>query len=243
MFWLAAFALAAPAKPAAGAFPHALFDEVLQKYVDPAGLVDYKSLAGDRAKLDEYLGYVALTSPKKDPALFPTRQDAEAYWLNAYNALAIKGVLDRPGIKSVQENLTGFFYLTKYVLGGKKVSLYTLENQIVRKGFEDPRIHFALNCQSAGCPRLPQKVFDPKNLEAELDGYAREFCANPAKVNVDAQGVVHVSQIFEWYAPDFVPAGGPIGFCNTYGATLPTAAKVEFIPYDWALSAQPGRGP
>lgn len=236
---------AAPAveKPAAGAFPHELLSEVLGKYVNDAGKVDYKSLAGDRATLDKYVGFVAATSPKKDPALFPTHQDQEAYWLNAYNALAITGVIDRPGIKSVQDNLTDFFYLTKYVIGGKKVSLYTLENKVVRPTFADPRVHFALNCQSAGCPRLPQKAYDPKNLDAELDGYAKEFCTNPAKVNVDAAGTVHMSQIFEWYGKDFEAAGGQIAFCNAHGATLPAAGKLEFIPYDWALSAQEGRGP
>lgn len=230
-------------KPAPGAFPHALLSQVLGKYVNEEGKVDYKSLAGDRATLDAYLGFVAATSPKQDPSLFPTRQDQEAYWLNAYNGLAIRGVIDRPGIKSVQDNLADFFYLTKYVMGGKKVSLYTLENKVVRPTFSDPRVHFALNCQSAGCPRLPQAAYDPKTLEAELDGYAREFCTTPAKVYVDAAGTVHMSQIFEWYAKDFVAAGGQVAFCNAHGASLPVGGKLEFIPYDWALSAQEGRGP
>lgn len=232
-----------PPAPAPGQFPHADFGAILARVVDAKGLVDYKALAADRAGLDRYLELVAAYSPKSHPKLFPTRQDQEAFYLDAYNALAMRGVIDRPGIKSVQDNLFDFFYATKYVIGGKKVSLYDLENKIVRKQFKDARVHFALNCQSGGCPRLPQEHFDPVRLDAQLDAFTAEFCANPAKVFVDPQGVVHASQIFEWYAADFKDAGGPIGFCNGHGASLPVGAKVETIPYDWSLSAQVGRGP
>ncbi len=231
-----------PAATAPAEFTHALLEQVVSAHVDAAGNVDYKAIAADRATLDAYVAAVAAVSPAHDPKLFPTKNDALAYYINAYNALAITGVIDRPGLKSVQDNLFGFFYGTKYVLGKKKMSLYDLENKVVRKVYADARAHFALNCQSAGCPRLPQHAFTAAGLDAELDAASREFATNPAKVNAEG-GVAHLSQICEWYADDFKAAGGAVAFMNSYGATLPTDAKVEFIPYDWSLSAQAGRGP
>ncbi|MFZ5475460.1 MAG: DUF547 domain-containing protein [Myxococcota bacterium] len=238
------FALAAAhaADFAPGEFPHHQLTEVLAKYVDAGGLVDYKGIAADRAGLDAYVKLVAEVSPKSDPKLFPTREDALAYYINAYNALAITGVIDRPGLGSVQDNLFDFFYGTTYVVGKKKINLYKLENKVVRKEFGDPRIHVALNCQSYGCPRLPQKAFEPKTLNEDLDAAAKEFATNPKKAYVQ-DGVVHVSQILEWYGGDFEAAGGPVAWLNQYGANLPTDAKVQFIPYDWSLSKQEGRGP
>lgn len=230
-------------KPAPGQFPHGLFNQVLAMYVDGAGKVDYKSLQGDSATLDQYLAYVALTSPARDPEIFPTREDQLAYWLNAYNALAIAAVVRSPGLHAVNDNLVKFFYGTKYVVGGKKLSLYKIENGVVRPGFQDPRVHFALNCQSGGCPRLQQEAYDPARLQVQLDTGAKEFVANPAKVFRDEAGTWHISQIFEWYKEDFAAQGGPVGFIDAHGGSIPADAKVEIIPYDWTLSAQAGRAP
>lgn len=173
---------AGAALPAPGAFPHAHFSAVLARFVDAQGLVDYATLARDRAELDAYTAILAATSPKRDPELFPTRQDQLAYWLNAYNAWAMTAVIDRPGLQSVHDQLLDFFYTTRHRLGGRKVSLYKLENGIVRKEFGDPRVHFALNCQSIGCPRLPRKAFEPASLDAELDAASAEFCADRKSV-------------------------------------------------------------
>lgn len=237
-------AAAAGELPAPGAFPHHQLTDVLSKYVDTTGLVAYADLAKDRAGLDAYTALLAKTSPDKHPELFPTRDDQLAYWLNAYNAEAITGVIDQPGIKSVHDNLTGFFYLTKYKLGGKKITLYKLENGIVRKRFSDARVHMALNCQSIGCPRLPQTAFEPATLDAQLDAAAAEFCANPAKVKAEPEKqTIHMSQIFEWYADDFKPYGGQIAFCNQHGQQFDPSWAIEFIPYDWSLMTQPGKAP
>lgn len=229
--------------PEAGAFPHDILGRVLQKYVSAEGKVDYAGIATDRADFDQYLAYLAATSPKKHPALFPTKDDELAYYINAYNAFAILGVISRPGIKGVNDNLPDFFYFTTYQMGGKKTSLGTLENKIVRKQFQDARVHFALNCQSGGCPRLPAVIFDPKRLGAQLDELTTEFVTNPAKVELRADGKVHISQIFEWYADDFKDAGGPVAYINAHGGSVPTDKEVAIIPYDWTLIAAPGRAP
>ena len=230
-------------KPAPGAFPHEMFNTVLQKYVDTKGLVDYKGISLDRATLDSYVAYVALVSPAEHPDVFPALGDKLAYYINAYNALAITGVIDRPGLISVQDSKLGFFLGTKYKLGGDKMNLYNLENQAIRPTFNDPRLHFALNCQSGGCPRLPQTAYMPATVDAELTAGSKEFCTSPTKVYADSAGVWHISQIFEWYKGDFEAAGGAVAFINANGGTIPETAKVETIPYDWSLSTQVGKGP
>jgi len=245
---LGCFKVVKPADPAdtvpdPGAFPHEIFDDVLGTHVTPEGLVDYKTLQGSRAGLDEYVGYLAISSPHRHPDHFPGDQHALAYWINAYNALAITGVIDRPGLKSVIDQKIEYFALTRYLLGKDKVTLYVLENGIVRKEFDDPRIHFALNCQSMGCPRLPDEAFLPATLDAQLDAMTVEFVSHPEKVRV-ADGEVQVSSIFKWYAEDFEAAGGAVAFINQYRPEpVPTDLPVTYIDYDWALIAQPGRMP
>lgn len=226
---------------AAGAFPHEILDGVLKRYVAD-GHIDYKSLQSDRGDLDRYLAYLAAVSPASDPALFPTKEHELAYWINAYNALAITAVIDRPGLHSVIDDKIDFFYATRYLLGGDKVDLYHLENGIVRPTYHDPRVHFALNCQSGGCPILPAGAFPAEGLDTFLDEQARLFCNHPEKVQIDGS-TVKVSQIFEWYAEDFEASGGALAFVGRYRDDLPTDAKLEYIPYDWTLIAKDGRGP
>jgi hypothetical protein len=164
-----------------------------------------------------------------------------AYYLNAYNALAITGVIDRPGLGSVHDMPVRFFFFTRYQLGGDQLDLYRLENQVVRP-LGDPRIHFALNCQSVGCPKLPREAFHPERVEAQLDAATREFVSNPDKVRVEGN-TVKASQIFEWYLDDFEGDGGLEGFLLKYGIDVPADASIEWIEYDWSLIAQEGRGP
>lgn len=231
-------------RPAPGAFPHGLLTAALRGHVTPEGLVDYKALQTDREELDAFLGFVALVSPESNPELFPTRWDELAYYINAYNGLAIGGVLDRPGLNSVIDHKVDFFYYTRYRIGGRKLDLYRLENGVVRPTYDDPRIHFALNCQSIGCPRLPQEAFPVDGLDAYLDEMSEEFVTHPDKVRVDDDGTVHVSELFSWYAEDFEATGGPVGFVAKYRDDVePDAPRGDDITYDWSLIAQPGKGP
>jgi len=226
---------------AAGTFSYSDLNTVLFKYVSPSGLVDYKGIIADPTAFNSFIAAVGKESPASNAAAFPTTNDKLAYYINAYNAFAIKGVIDRPGIKNVDSVKLGFFVTTQYTYGGATINLYNLENKVREYG--DPRVHFALNCQSYGCPRLPNSVFDPAKLDAQLDGYTKEFVTNTKKVNVDSAGVAHLSHIFDWYAKDFTAAGGAVAFINAHGGSIPANAKVEWIPYDWTLSAQSGKNP
>jgi hypothetical protein len=231
-----------PPRMAAGtpASSNASWAAVLTRFVDDRGRIDFSGLAMDRADLDRYVAYVASVDPKSAPAAFPGRDDALAYYLNAYNALAMYGVL-QSGIPPELETIkVRFFYRDRLRLGGRNISLYALENSIVRP-LGEPRVHFALNCMVRGCPRLPRKPFEAPRLEAELDDAARLFLSEERNVRLDpARRTVSFSQILNWYEKDFLAkAPSLIAYANLYRAEpIPPDWQVAFIPYDWTLNAQ-----
>jgi len=223
-------------------FSHATWAKVLSARVNDDGLIDYKGLQGDRSDLDAYVAQLASASPDSHPDLFKDDEAKLAYWINAYNALAVTAVIDRPGLGTVVDNKVSFFYSTKYPLGTTNISLYTLENSVVRGRFDDPRIHFALNCQSASCPDFPNTPFPADGLNETLEAATKEFMADSDNVRLNGD-TVEISQILEWYAEDFESAGGSYAYVRKYRPELPKDAKVTYIPYDWTLIAQEGRRP
>lgn len=228
--------------PPESAFSHDLWGQVLERRVSDQGLVDYKGLQQDRATLDAYVAQLASASPHSHPKLFPDDAAALAYWINAYNALAVMAVVDRPGLGTVVDAKVDFFYSTRYPIGGENISLYKLENGIVRKEFADPRIHFALNCQSASCPTFPNTPFLAEGLDARLEAETRAFMADPKNVRMSGS-TAELSMILQWYAEDFEAAGGALAYVRRYRDDIPADAEVAYIPYDWTLLAQDGRRP
>lgn len=184
------------------------FERVLASYVDEHGYVDYAGLKKNPIDLDTFIGQISQISPASHPALFPTREAKLAYWINAYNAWMLRLVVDHYPVKKVTSiGLIphGVFLWRRIQLGGRKMSLRHLENEIIRKQFGDPRIHFALNCASIGCPRLPQEIFHPERLDEQLEAAAREFNNQDRYVRVEAaSGRLVLSKIFDWYAKDFI---------------------------------------
>jgi hypothetical protein len=262
----AAFSRLAPAAPPDGdpfkasfssssSFSYADWNAVLEAYADDRGRVDYAALAKDRAALDRFVAALAKTSPASDPALFPSREEKLAYWINAYNALVFAGVLARgPEKESVWKGglVSGysFFVGMEVVLGGQKTNLKKLEDKTIRAGFSDPRIHAALNCASLGCPRLLRKAFEPATLDADLDRAMEEFVSETRNVEVDeARRTVTLSKIFDWFDGDFLAfekaRGNPdprlADYVNRYRRDLPKVPRdwaVRFRPYDKALNAR-----
>ncbi len=268
--WTAVFFLAAlvlgcasvieplPGVPEPGPFDHTELDLVQQRFVDDRGRVDYDGLALDRKALDHYYLRLATMSPRSHPDFFPTREDELAYWINAYNAAVLVTVLEYYPIDSVgdvkaplvlrpflfgKSRLAGFFYFQHVRLGGEKMSLYDLENKIIR-GYGEPRIHFAINCASVGCPFLPQHAFSPETLDTELDREARRFFASPEKLLIDHEArIVWVSPILDWFREDF--SEDLLAYVRRYVAPerrteLDRAADYElrFMEYDWGLNRQ-----
>ncbi len=252
-----------PQDPAAGGsgseaegsgFSHADWAATLERFVDERGMVDYQDLARDREVFDRYVRDIEARSPRSHPELFADRDEGLAYWINAYNALIFDGVLDRgPETKSVWTGglISGraFFVGRQITVGGETTNLKSLEDDWIRAGYEDPRIHAALNCASISCPRLPREPFTGDRLEAQLDAAMREFVADPRNALLRDDGSVGLSKIFDWFARDFLDeerrrgteSPSIIGYVNRYrseDAQLPVGAKVDHFPYDKGINAQ-----
>lgn len=236
----------------AAGFSYADWNEVLDKYVDDNGLVDYSGLRGDRETLDRFIESIESSGPDTDPDLFPTREDKLAYYINAYNAQVFKGVLDLSPKTDTVWGFTktglGFFVQMKIVVDGQKTSLKAFEDDIIRDGFKDPRIHAALNCASVGCPQLPRKAFEPATLDDQLDAEMVKFVSEDRNCKIDSDaGTVTLSKIFDWFRSDFEEyeeqqgGGNLIDYINRYrpaDSPIPAGLKVEFSKYDKSLNRQ-----
>ncbi|MBK8695361.1 MAG: DUF547 domain-containing protein [Deltaproteobacteria bacterium] len=236
----------------ATSFPFSDYDRLLRRFVDTEGrgLVDYRGLRRERLELDRVLAFVAQAGPSSRPELYPTENHRKAFFIAAYNASVWRNVIDRAPRSDIGAVRLSFFYSTRYVIDGAEINLKDLEDQRVRAAFHDARVHFALNCASAGCPRLPNEAFTPERLDAQLDREARRFCNEARNVRVDtAARRVVLSKIFEWYAQDFAETersrgradGDRITFINRYraeGDQIPPGYTVEFVDYDWTINAR-----
>lgn len=218
----------------------AMFDAVLKKHVDAQGRVNFAAIAQSPGALESVVRFVAQESPATRPAVYDTPEKVLAYHINAYNALAMYAVVK----EGIPKSLTGltffrFFLFNRVVVGGESMSLYSYENKIIRK-LGDPRIHFALNCMSVGCPQLPQDIFDPARLNQQLEGEAREFFADPRQLVVK-DNVVMVSEILKFFTEDFLAVAPSLPiYINKYAPKpVPLDGKVEFIKYDWTVNRWP----
>ena len=221
--------------------PEASWNAVLQQFVDENGRVDFSGLAARPDDLHTYVAFIARYSPGSHPQLFSAPADRLAYHINAYNALSMYNVL----ATGIPESLSGygkvnFFYFQKLTIGGKKISLYDYENKIIRP-MGDERVHFALNCMSVGCPRLPKEPFRAAHLNDQLDRETRRFMAEPRNVQVDHAGkTIRLSEIFRFYKEDFTRANGSLtAYVNRYRSEpVPEGYRVTYIPYDWTVNRQ-----
>lgn len=238
---------------AATEYDHRSWQNVLETYVDVDGYVDYQILASDRAALDDYLSIIKSVGPQSSPDQFPSEDHRLAYYINAYNALVFEGVLSRgPESKSVWRGLISglnFFVRMDVMIDGRETNLRNLENDIIRDGFKDPRIHAALNCASVSCPRLPQYVFTPESLQQQLDDAIREFVNSPLNVRPETEKrVVYLSEIFDWFDDDFLEfekANGNaspslIDYINRYradGMEIDSGYDIRFIKYNKGINS------
>jgi hypothetical protein len=187
-------------------FDHSAWDHVLKEFVNEQGRVDYAALQANPAELNRYVRELAAQSPASHPQHFPTRQSQLAYWINAYNALVMKGVIEHWPVESVRK-IGGlpysFFWRKKFVLGERKYTLDAIEG-IMRTALAEPRIHFALVCGANSCPRLQRQAYTPENTDRLLEEAARFYVNEPRNLRIDPeQNRVTVARILSFYHEDF----------------------------------------
>lgn len=226
---------------------HTIWAGLLSRYVEtaPDGIdrFDYAHVTpADRALLKSYLNALQSVVPAH---LNPTEQ--HAYWIDFYNALTVEVILVHYPVKSILDISSGYLSFGPWdmelvTVAGRKLSLNNIEHDILRADWHDPRVHYALNCASLGCPNLQPVPYTGHGLDAQLDAAARAFVNHPRGAAV-RHGRLIVSKIYQWYAKDF---GGTneaiIAHIRRYAAPklaaqLAQISHIEKYQYDWTLNA------
>ncbi len=209
----------------------------------PGTVVDYATLQ----RSARWRGVVASLAAQ-DPAALASREARLAFWINAYNVLAIDTVVRSYPVTSIRD--AGSFLVPVWRreagrIGGKAVTLDRIEHSIVRP-MGDPRIHAAIVCASRSCPSLRREPFDPARIDAQLDDSVARFLADPRKgLAIDRrERVVWLSKVFDWFEEDFEAASGVLAFVARHAP--PDArdwlrahaddADIEYFDYDWGLN-------
>ncbi len=222
---------------------HNAFDQLLQKYVDDEGMVNYKGLKAERSELKSYLSTLENNAPRKTW----TRDQKLAYWINAYNAYTLELILEHYPVESIKDigstikiPFVSTAWDIKFInIGGEEYDLNNIEHGIIRKDFDEPRIHFALVCAAVSCPKLQNRAYLPEKLDAQLTKAAKEFLSNSAKNRFKNENQATLSKLFNWYGGDFKNDGTLIEYINKYAPTkLSKNADIDWMDYNWKLNEQ-----
>jgi hypothetical protein len=219
---------------------HQQWDKLLRKHVNASGMVSYKGFQKDKAELDVYLKTLSDNAPQSSWSA----DEQKAYWINAYNAFTVALILKHYPVKSIKD-IGGKIYKVntpwdiKFVnIGGKKYDLNNIEHGILRKKFDDPRIHFALVCASISCPRLRNEAYTAGQLNAQLEDAGKDFLNDKSKNRISANKA-DLSKYFSWYKGDFTKNGSLADYINKYSVTkVNTNTKIGSLDYNWSLNEQ-----
>lgn len=219
---------------------HELWNKLVKEHVSTDGDVDYQGFLEEKAQLAKYLDL--LSSHHPNPNTW-TREELLAYWINAYNAYTIELILRHYPLESIKDIkrwnipfLNTPWQIKFFSIGGKKYDLNAIEHQILRKQFDEPRIHFAINCASVSCPPLRNEAYTAERLEEQLRDQAFLFINDPTK-NTIAKDKVQLSKIFSWFKGDFTKKSSLIEYLNQYTKlTIDPSADISYQEYNWELN-------
>lgn len=251
-----------PTRAAQASFDHSYegFRTVLSAHI-VGDRVNYRPLQANRAGLDAVVATFARATSAE--ALAWSRAERLAFWINAYNAFTLRSIVDAYPIrgswlslypKNSIRQIDGVFSGRRWSAAGRSLTLDDIEHKVLRADFQEPRVHFAINCASLGCPPLAAVPYTAAGLEAQLDAAAARYLASPRGLVVDP-GTIRLSKIFDWFGEDFEARFAPQGptgrsardrallaVVSQYGppeaqaaARLP-GARIGYLDYDWSLN-------
>lgn len=237
------------------AVDHSSWDQLLNKHVSwvrggVASAVDYAGFAQDRGKLKDYLGRLSDLEPNQYKEM--SRDEKLAFLINAYNAFTVELILRHyPEVDSIKEIGNLFrqpWEIEFFRLLGEKRTLNELEHKMIRARFNEPLIHFVINCASVGCPALRPEALTGDRLDQQMRDSVRRFLGDASRNRFGtADNELHVSPIFKWYSEDFETSGGVKGFLAGHAKQLgdnePEREKIrngdydlEYTEYNWDLN-------
>lgn len=246
-----AAALPASAQEASQGDLHAPWDAFLAEYVvqqDGMARVRYADVTeADHAALEGYIDALEALAPSR-----MTGDERLAYYFNLYNAAIVDVVLDNYPIESIRQvggrllPPRGPWKQEVVTVEGDRLSFDDIEHGRVRAEYDEPRVHYAFNCASLGCPDIASKAWRAGTLDADLDAAARAFVAHPRGVSVDDEGEVDASSIYKWFREDFggteagvlehVAAYAEGGKKAAIEAAIASGEGIDDYEYDWDLN-------
>lgn len=237
-------------------FEHNQFSKILKTIVNDQGLVDYMALQRNPSQLNSYLKSLAAV-PKKE---FKSWSNSEqiAFLINAYNAYTLSSIIENKPIRASIRDIPGVWRVKKHALLGGSLTLDHIEHQILRKKFNEPRIHAALVCAAISCPPLRNEAFTGSRLNQQLEDQTTRWLASQEGLQIKTEsGNVLISSIFQWFRedwqradPNFSPVKGQgknsavLRFIARYRPKeqqdylLKGEYKLSYLPYNWKLNQQ-----
>lgn len=219
---------------------HRDWTELLQLHVDSTGWVSYKGFVRDSVKLNAYLTTLSDCPPSDSW----TKAEKLAYWINVYNAFTVKLIVDYYPVASIKVIKKGIPFINSvwemefFEIGGKSFDLSTVEHKILRKEFDEPRIHFAIVCASKSCPRLLNEAYEADKVEEQLTLQAKNFINDKTKNKIEKKQL-GLSSIFKWFKGDFTQNQSLKEFIEPYSESVfQSSAKVKYLDYDWSLNGE-----
>ena len=235
---------------------YTLYDDVLSSYVDEDGWVIYDVLQPSRQLLDSFNNGLA----EVDDATLSNWSEPEqiAFWINAYNSLTLKSIVDQTPLKPSIKDITGVWRLRKHPINQNQKTLNEIEHDVLRVDFDEPRLHAAIVCAAISCPPLRNEAFTGENLDTQLDEQVEQWLARPDGLKIDkSAGEVKISKIFDWFGGDWIPSYGVdagftgskeeravLNFISNYVSDDDRAYleageyTLSYFDYDWALNKQ-----
>lgn len=237
------FAVDAPTS-SAESISHEIWDKLLKKHVDAKGFVNYGGFKKDETELKKYLNLLSENAPNDKWSA----DEQLAYWINAYNAFTVQLILNYSdkkikSIKDIGDKIKIPFINTpwdiKFIkIGGKTLDLNNIEHGIIRKKFNEPRIHFALVCAAKSCPSLRNEAYTASKLNEQLDAQGVDFLNDTFK-NKITEKEAKLSMLFTWYGGDFRDKMPVINWVNKYSKIkITNATKVSNTDYNWELNGK-----
>jgi len=219
---------------------HQTYHQLLQKHVSARGQVNYEGFVADKAIFGEYLDKLSA----HPPAERWSKNEKLAYWINVYNAFTIKLVADHYPVESIRDIgpsvaiplVNTVWHIKFFKIGGKEMNLDAVEHQILRKEFDEPRIHFAIVCASKSCPKLLNEAYTADKIDKQLTQQTKAFLADDFRNKISADKL-ELSKIFSWFKGDFTKDGTLIEFIDQYTeVAINEQAKIRYLAYDWSLN-------
>lgn len=212
---------------------YSLYDKILKKFVNKKGEVNYFGLKKETLELLKFIRHLQEVSLQN-----LTSEEELCYYINLYNAVVLYQVAIHYPFRSVMVDFPGKnFFKNEFYFQGKTISLDFLENEIIRKKFKNPYIHFALNCASRSCPILEPSAWKAKGLKRRFFEAASRYLKDIRHNRYGKEkNILYLSELFRWYQEDF-PDLARFYEKHTGIKVLPQV-KIEFLPYDWSLNEQ-----